>query len=525
MTARRILVVAAAVALAPACERDKPLPTGLPPVSTPPSLGTPSEPPAPPAHAAARSAPSAPSPPPAPPPGARLPVVALAVDQSASMRGFAATGAITTAIESGERAIREATHGSPAFYALGETADVVTEAALFDPANYTKAGADLRAALAARALRDADILVAFTDGQPTVAHGPRAPLGMCTPAGTQVISDLRDWFAGYLDADKAAWLVLEKLPFTGRFFLNCRDANKVPEIERALHGRLQCDAHECSYLIPKAQDRALVAIVLAAPAFADAASALVERYLRDQHTATTTAVRLHRSARDHHVIDGVSASLIGAHAAYPVKVDTDAGSYAIHARCPEDHPDMAVRVCVRLRAQTLPPGQPLAEMDPPVIADADTVHNGRTLGDWLELPPGQSLDPALLPSLHAAQHDCPTLGPKYLGLADHGHHGDGPAECAGGDGVEVHELITACGCHASKRDATAIEFVQRYHSTEDGAARELSAKQLSADPRLWFEQPDRVNGLAELVHLLAAPRPADATPSAVLRLVIDVHRP
>jgi hypothetical protein len=67
--------------------------------------------------------------------------------------------------------------------------------------------------------------------------------------------------------------------------------------------------------------------------------------------------------------------------------------------------------------------------------------------------------------------------------------------------------------------------VQQYRSTAADVERELSTEGFSADPQAWFEQPDRVNGLSELVRRLAALRAGDAEPSQVLRLVIDVKRP
>jgi hypothetical protein len=451
--------------------------------------------------------------------------VALAVDQSASMQGFATTKSITTVIMDAEQAIRDVVHGAPAYYSLGETAEKVREDRLFEPTRYAKGAADLRAVLDAQELRDADVLAAFTDGQPTAAQDQ---LGMCTPAGTQTISDLDEWFAAHMKAGTAAWMILEKLPFAGRFFLNCRGADKVPEIKNRLGQKLECDRRECFYRIPEAhpQDRALVGIVLAKAAFADTASAIVQAYL--QHRSGATAVRLHRARLDSYVVDEVAVSLVGARAAYKVDVDPAPGApdtRTVHVRCPDSNPDMAVRVCVRLRAQESPPGQPLARMDPPEIEGAQPLRDGRSLGDWLELPRGQSLDPALMPKLYAARHECASLWPRYLELAQAGR-ATGATGCAGGKGIEVHELVTSCGCRAQPRaGSTEVRFVQGYRSTIADVERALSTKELSADPQSWFEQPDRVNGLSELVHRLAAVRTDDAAPHVVLRLVIDVHRP
>jgi hypothetical protein len=455
--------------------------------------------------------------------------VALAIDQSASMRGFAATQSITSVIGDAERAIRDVTHGSATYYALGETARRVPEADLYDQTRYTQGAADLRVALEAQELRDADVLVVVTDGQPTAAQRG-ASLGLCTPAGTQVISDLHDWFATRVDAGTAVWIVLEKVPFAGRFFLNCKGADKVPEIAGRLGKRLQCDSRECSYMIPKAppQSRALVGIVLAKSPYAETASALVEAYLRGHRDATT--VRLHHSTRDRYTVDRVTASLVGARTSYTVKPRVTEGEppiYAIPAHCPQDNPDMVVRVCVRLRAANPPPGQPLARMDPPAIAGAQTVRTARTVADWLELPSGQSLEPAVIPRLNPSWHECASLWPGYLERADPGHHAnDASSSCTGGDGIEVHELITACSCRAQRpRRATEISFVQGYRSTDDTVQRALSDHQLAADSDSWFDQPDRVNGLSELVQLIAAPRTADPPPHTVLRLVLDVDRP
>ncbi|TMQ13768.1 MAG: hypothetical protein E6J90_27925 [Deltaproteobacteria bacterium] len=461
-----------------------------------------------------------------PPEPRRAAVVALAVDQSASMRGFAATGSMAALITNADQAIRDVTQGSATYYSLDEAAERVPEERLLDRARYTKAAADLRVVLDSPELRDADVLVAFTDGQPTSAHGQ---LGICTPAGTQVISDLEGWFATYVKAGMAAWIVLDKLPFAGRFFLNCRDADKVPEIKSRLGRKLECDRRECSYMIPESQpqDRAVVGIVLARPPFADTASSFVQSYLRSRSSAT--AVRLHRSPRDRHEIDRVTASLVGAHATYPVDVhveDGDAQTRAIHVHCPEGKPDMAVRVCVRLRAGDAPPGQSLARMDPPEIDGAQPVRDGRGLGDWLELPRGQSLDPAVMPQLHAARHDCASLWPEYLKRVKPERPAEAATSCTGGDGIEVHEVITACGCRPrSRHGATEVRFVQQYHSTAAAVERDLSTRGFSADPQAWFEQPDRVNGLSQLVRQLAAMPAGDAEPHVVLRLVIDVKRP
>jgi hypothetical protein len=475
---------------------------------------------------APRKSPATPRAEPPAPPATRPPVVALAVDQSASMRGFATAKSIATAITDAEQAIRDVAQGSLALYSLGATAEKVDEPRLFDQTTYRKGAADLGAALDSPTLRDADVMVVFTDGQPTAAQGP---LGMCTPAGTQVISDLHGWFATRLTAGTAAWMILDKIPFAGRFFLNCRDADKVPEIKSRLGKKLECDRHECSYLIPEThpQDRALVAIVLAKQAFADTASAVVQAYL--QHRSGATAVRLHRSSRDRHSLQDVAASLVGAHAAYKVNVEPvrgDPETRVLHIRCPDGNADMAVRVCVRLRAPDPLPGEPLARMNPPEIESAQPLRDGRSLGDWLELPRGQSLDPAVLPKLYASRHECASLWPRYLELASAGRSASGAPGCTGGDGVEVHELITSCGCRAQPRTgSTEVRFVQRYRSTSADVERALAARELSADPRGWFEQPDRVNGLSELVHGLAALPAGDADPHVALRLVIDVRRP
>jgi hypothetical protein len=515
----RIGLVAASVALG-ACNTCKP------------RRSSPHEPDAPHGSAAeshARVPPRNAAAPPVLPP-ARKPAVILAVDQSLSMQGFATTGAMTDVITDAEQAIRDVTHGTATYYSLGATAEKVEEDVLLTPARYTKAAADLRSALDVPDLRDSDVLVVFSDGQPTAANVPGAPLGPCTPGGTQVIADLDGWFASHVTAGSAVWILLEKVRFAGHFFLNCRDADKVPRIASHLGTRLKCNARECSYVIPKEQpeNRALVGMVIAKAPFADTASKLVETYLRSHNDAT--AVRLHRSVHDRHTVDRVTASLIGARAAYPINVSAAAGEPAtrtIRVQGPKGKPDMAVRVCVRLRAPAKLPGQPMAQLDSPAIAGAQSVGRGRTFEDWLELPRGTSLDPALMPRLYAARHTCPSLWPVYLDRADAGSHASGPSDCTGGDGFEVHELVTACGCLAKSTGPTKVRFEQGYHSAEDGVVRELSTKQLSADPQSWFEQPDRVNGLSELVHRLAAvpEAGADAAPHVVLRLVIDVNRP
>jgi hypothetical protein len=131
-----------------------------------------------------------------------------------------------------------------------------------------------------------------------------------------------------------------------------------------------------------------------------------------------------------------------------------------------------------------------------------------------------------MPKLHAEWHDCATLWPHYLELVRPGSPATATAECTGGEGIEVHELVTSCGCRAQSRSgSTEVHFVQRYRSTSADVERELSTRELSADPQSWFDQPGRVNGLLELVHRLAAVPAGNTDPNVVLRLVLDVHRP
>lgn len=458
-------------------------------------------------------------------PAAADAAVVLAVDQSRSMQGFAATGSMTAVITDAERAIRAVAHRTATYYSLGATADKVAEDQLLGRAKYTKDAADLQAVLDGPELRAADVLFAFTDGQPTAARPGGARLGPCTPDGTQVIADLDRWFAGRVAAGDAVWIVLEKVPFQGQYFLNCSGADQDPAIAKHLGARLQCDTRECSYLIRTPQDRALVGVVIARPAFADTAAKLVEDYLRDRSAAT--AVRLHRSAHDHHTVDRVTASRNGAREyAADVRVsDNDPQTWQIRASCPRDNPDVTVRVCVQLRAPAAPPGLALSQVTAPEITGAQPLGRGRAIDDWLELPPEQSLDLAILSKLQKSRN-CSMLWRRYVERTEASGRASEPSDCVGGDGFEAHELVTSCGCTSHRTGPIEVRFEQRYRSAEDDVLRELSDRELSAD-RSWFEQPDRVNGLAELVHRLAAAHSTatSAAPHPVLRLTIDVKRP
>lgn len=440
-----------------------------------------------------------------PPPGRKAASFALAVDQSASMAGFAEAGQLEPIVTAfgGVLRARGASAEQVQVRSIGAQVTSADEKQLWDRARFRASRADLRAALASPELTGPDLALIITDGQPTRARVGRAA---CSPLGTQDVSELAGLLGDLLASGRGVWLVFERRPFRGTAFLNCSEP--TPSIKAALRQkgiRLSCRG-ECSH--PYDGERVVLTIAIAGAEVVEDAARYIEGYLDMRGDAE--ALRLHpspadrwRAARPEVLVDdgrGTSA----------IPVDGRAGSWTSELRCPGR--DVAVRLCLRAAP---PPSRRAAAMAalaaPRLQLRQDPAGEP---GELYRLPDRLGFDATTLPRLNAGKFDCTAVWARYQELIQ-----DAPATPSGCEAradEQAVEVVVACGC---LRGGVRDEVLQ-WSQAHQPWARAVSAfaERYGARAATWYEEPERVNGLSALLEALAQRRDEGAVAIGGLQL-------
>lgn len=157
--------------------------------------------------------------------GQQIKTIAVVIDVSASMRGFAAARSGPLAQLSGAvdaAWTRMATQGSRArvqYYALGKSLVKARPQTLWDSRTYHAPGADIAGGMK-RFLEHpemGDMMILITDGQPT----SRVPNGVCSLTSMESPAELQQIFQDAREHNMGAWMVMMKPDFDGRFYMNC----------------------------------------------------------------------------------------------------------------------------------------------------------------------------------------------------------------------------------------------------------------------------------------------------------------
>lgn len=433
---------------------------------------------------------------------------ALAVDQSASMAGFAEAKMIEPITEAASRAFKGVggTGETVPFYSLGAKVEKVGEKQLWDRGRFRQSRADLVAALAAPQLTSADLAVVVTDGQPTSA---RLAGATCSALGTEDMRALAGTLSAFLDAGRGVWLVFERRAFRGTAFLNCSVPTQAIKDAFAKKPRLTC-GKECSYR--HEGERVVMTIVLAAADVDEDAAKFVETYLAELG-AGAEALRLHESAADRWSVRRPDLQLDNGEGASSLKVDGRGGAWTAELRCPAS--EVVARICMHAKAPPEARALAMGGLSAPTLQLEEEPP-----GDLYLLPDETGFDASALPELRASESDCPAVWARYQGLAS--ERPAVPSRCEAKPGERTAEVVVACGCLRGDPRRASLEWRQA-HAPRTRAAAQL-AERFSAHPSTWYQEPDRVNGLDALLAALAA-RPGAAGAARVGRLELSITPP
>jgi len=467
-------------------------------------------------------------------PGAVSAVVAL--DTSQSMRGFKLED-LEPILDDIARALDVRGIRGPAaeMKRFGVREDLTPLALPLTPQSFGGQRADLQTALRNPQLTAADVWVLITDGQPTPANVRTRSCAYSEKV--ELAGSLGLWMESSIRGDMRLWIVLERLPFDGEFFLNCG----VPQAGQASLGKdrgMRCDP-ECHY--PYAGDRALLTLVAASKSADSVARRFISDYLEARPRAE--AIRLHEPTEPEWSAVSPPEVLLFAPPRpdqptaprtrispgdVPVRhAGAGAQSFIADVRC--THRALGFGACLRSAPSATPVerefrvvrmSDPVMRADPPLRNVVIDVERG--------------FAPELLNQVRSWERDdCPSVWGTFEVLArDHAAIHEAPINCPTSSAdVRAIELVGFCGCHPS--DSTQpveqqIELIHGYDVRDVELQNLLASKGFAADEKRWFDQPDRIHGLSEL--LLHAARVQDerlqgqTKPLQSLRLTIAPAR-
>lgn len=443
-----------------------------------------------------------------PPPRRAATSFALAVDQSASMAGFAEAKMIEPITEAASRAFKGVggTGETVPFYSLGAKVEKVGEKQLWDRSRFRQSRADLVTALAAPQLTSADLAVVVTDGQPSSA---RLAGSTCSALGTEDMRALAGTLSSFLDAGRGVWLVFERRAFRGTAFLNCSVPTQAIKDAFAKKPRLTC-GKECSYRHDG--ERVVMTIVLAAADVEDDAAKFVESYLTELG-AGAEALRLHESASDRWSVRRPELQLDGGEVTSPLEVNGRGGTWTGELSCPTG--EVVARICMHAKAPPQMRALAMGGLTAPALQlEAEQPD------DLYELPEQTGFDASALPELRASASDCPAVWERYRELAS--ERPAVPSRCEAKPGEKTAEVVVACGCLREAPRQARLEWRQA-HAPRKRAAEQV-AERYSARAATWYQEPERINGLDALLAALAA-RPGADGAARVGRLELSITPP
>jgi len=447
--------------------------------------------PAPPRAADAQPAePATPEDGPVRPPPRAATSLAIAVDQSASVAGFARTGVIQALVDGAVELARASNIAADrvTFLSIGAQVARVSEPELWGTGRFGNAGADLAVALDAPEIANSDLAVIVSDGQPT----SRAASGAaCSLLGAEDVSSLAPRLEAALDAGRGLWLVLEQAAFDGTFFLNCRTL--PPGVAVALARRQVRCTTECKY--PYRDRRALLSIVQAAPGFADAGARYVAGYLA-QH-AGAVAIRLHTAVGDRATPSQARVEIVGEQGTAIMPVSGSPGAWQAQLACPAR--DAGVRICVTTRSAEHGDAHAVVELGGVRAAALPDRE-----GDLHELGADEVLDARHLQRMQAWSYAA--CEKAWIRFGDLAAPAAGPVSsaaapaCVAGPGEVASAAAIACGCLSRGGDARHRELLELTQAYLVLAPAPDWIAPFAAAESTWFDEPDRIKGLAVLLE-------------------------
>ena len=434
-----------------------------------------------------------PPPEPLPPSAAPAPLstIAVAVDHTESMRGFANRNSLEPVTVALEQSLRDQGAGGDralTYLSMGDRLIPILPKDALKPASFRQGRNDLVQSLGNAQLADADLAVVLTDGQPTgnTMQGTR-----CSPLGVQDIAALSSALTTALEQGAGVWLVLERVPFEGRVFLNC--SIPTQEMKKAIPG-LIC-RRECFHNY--SGDRVLLALFIAKKAVAAQADQVVASYLDKRSEAT--AIRLHPPSAQRWSPDGTpQIHLMTSKGSTPLLALPDtSGQWFAHVPCPSR--EAIIRVCLRAAPPRSGKDTPLVRLEPP-----EAQAEPERAGDLVAFPPGKGFDPIMADRLRAWDYqDCVPVWQRYKVLAKSRNLPDRPVACRGEEGTAAAELVLACGClRGSSTHLEVASLRQNYSNAVEEVINLAKENGFAADAETWHLTPDKINGLSLLLRNL-----------------------
>lgn len=451
-----------------------------------------------------------------PPPSRPAETFAFAVDQSASMAGFAEAEMIEPITLAASRAFQDVggNRDTVPFYSIGARVEKVDERALWSRGRFRQPRADLLAALAARELTEADLAVVVTDGQPTGSKRSRAT---CSPLGTEDVRALAGALNGFLDAGRGVWLVFERRAFQGTAFLNCSTPTQAIKEALAPKPRFSC-GKECSYRHDG--ERLVLTLVVAAADAGESGERFVASYLAGLGDGAE-ALRLHASAVDGWSVRRPDIELTNGQGSEPVEVSGRGGEWQSVIRCPAG--DVAARICLYAKARTPTRAISMGGLVAPTLQ-----LEPRQPDDLYQLPEQTGFDPSALAELRPDESECSAVWARYRERA--AELAPVASSCQAKPGEKTVEVVVACGClrDGPREDPRDRPPPARLEWTQAHAPRERAAEQFgerySAHAATWYQEPERINGLDALLEALAA-RPGEGGAAHIGRLELTLIPP
>ncbi len=442
------------------------------------------------------------------------PAVAVAVDLSVSMRGFAATGAMERVLLDFARAVdsieslRDASGRSPQkeYFGVGpETAKLPSVTHLWRGrgAAYGKSRADLENALRSDSLRAATVAALFTDGQPSATRkGLTAP---CEPGERPTFRELQGVIQGLRREGRPVWLLLERVSFQGTIFLNCGSMSTVlkqqsdPGIKCRLGG--ECRAE-------RAGERAMLTLLVGAPRQPELVRMVVAAYLDQRLQADGDAVAIDLAGAPP-MWKALESSTKGWLATSTIEGSGVPGRSNVRVRCHErslrDQGPSAARIRVAATRQTFRDGM-LALWDAGVPR-ARVLHGGtdkrlHLLGEF-----GFEREFLLQEGAPTLEGSCTAAWNRYERYwqreRERGAEVPVPAGCGGHDTSWCADLLALCDCGRPRETSATIVVAHRVVPRARAVRRALEREGLAVDHGAsWLAQLERIEGLGGLIEAL-----------------------
>lgn len=439
--------------------------------------------------------------------------IVLAVDQSRSMAGFLGAGGeletITTSLQSTIKSLKHISSGTVEYRSIGRSVTAISSEEYLDPRQFKEPGADLVQALGElmSSSAAADLTVLTTDGQPS----SRTPSD-CRPLSVEDVDGLSQSISRLVSGCFGVWVVLERIRFDGRAFLNC--ARPTAEIRRALDARdLKC-TNECSFSVRG--PRTLMMLVVASPHAAVKAQTVVAEYLAKRPDAL--GLQLHPAMQATWQPEAPRVHLWRAGKTFreiPAEKADSPLDWTVKIPCHEK--DLGAVFCLDAGerksgapASLLGLGEPRVALHP---NERRSLH---------ELEDGEVLTEATSARLEARNFDdCGEAWKRLRALTEESPQDRG-GSCRVGPDSGAHEIGLACGCVKKGAHREKILLHQPHQTDAEETIRLAATFDAGGDD--WFKKPESIYGLSAFLRNVAKEVNASSpSPVPVVSLTIEIQ--